>query len=178
MTFDPDSPYPRSSAERTVVGNVDSPVDSEHVKRRASYQVYDRRASHIQWPGRKSSTNDGSQRRRSSIIVPHSPETGRKKFWKFTLREWDDEDDQVRMLYAAQSPSTILLTVHVALVVCIYRDTTSLRHAWPARQRLFHRCFGDLLAYVSRRRGRQVWCSTMSVGRSFSWHGNGRRDIC
>ncbi|KAK5118775.1 hypothetical protein LTR85_007981 [Meristemomyces frigidus] len=65
--------------------DFDSPTDS------SSQPWHERRPSHIVWNQRRRSSGRVSQRR-PSLLVHRNP--SKRHWWKFVLREWDDDEDQ------------------------------------------------------------------------------------
>lgn len=74
------------SSQQSTAG--DSPADSAPKASRPLEVYFDRRPSLFD---RRRSSAPSSSRRRSSIIELHRTATGARKWWKFTLREWDDD---------------------------------------------------------------------------------------
>ncbi|KAF2722945.1 voltage-gated potassium channel [Polychaeton citri CBS 116435] len=83
-----DDRSPRSSTEQTVTAN--SPQDSH---RYAPTKENNGPYPHTSWGRRRSSVRSRSSQRRPSLALQRTT-TGKRTWWKFTLRDWDDDEEQ------------------------------------------------------------------------------------
>ncbi|KAK5729025.1 Potassium channel [Elasticomyces elasticus] len=82
MDTKPDTWLPSSSPSFQAESSAGSPTTLVDTPVRPSYQVFERRRS------------SGRVSERKSSIVPHRNSDGTRKWWKFSLREWDEGEEE------------------------------------------------------------------------------------
>ncbi|EMC96426.1 hypothetical protein BAUCODRAFT_24205 [Baudoinia panamericana UAMH 10762] len=158
-----------SAAQVERTDDQDGPLPSDANREgRRSYDIFEKRPSIF---GRRSSSHRRpSQPRRGSIILERTP-SGRKRFWKFRLREWDENDEEnwwfastaIPLLAATLGPLANVLSI-AALVtywrMCLSPDADSTN----ASQCPYN---GDPSSLVTQLAGQTYrdprWCFNLNV---------------
>jgi len=165
MASDPSPPSPFG---QTSYANGESTTDADPTAKYEPHQWHDRRPSHM-WFQRRKSSGRISQRR-SSLVRQHGQ--ARWQWWKFTLRDWEDGEDEtwwfastaVPLLAATIGPLANVLSI--AALVTYWRMclVTGVNSEDEAQECLYN---GDRNTLGSDLEGQPLpdplWCYRLNV---------------